>query len=77
MRTCFTGYCDTDADCTAHPCGWCAPITGPCCDFLIDIGCVYLGGCTRNTECPEGELCTLDSNTGTGMCTSKPGACPI
>ena len=77
VRTCFTAFCRTDADCTAHPCGTCAPITGPCCSFPLGMGCVYPGGCAKNADCAQGESCLLDPMTGTARCTSKPGTCPV
>jgi hypothetical protein len=78
MRTCYPAYCHTNADCTAHPCGVCAPVVGPCCSTAAGLGCVYPGGCKTNADCGEGTSCELDPETGTGACVSDMGGtCPV
>ena len=36
-RSCMPSYCHTDADCTAQPCGVCAPIIGDCCSLPVGL----------------------------------------
>jgi hypothetical protein len=76
VRSCVGAYCHTDADCTAHPCGTCAPITGPCCGFPHVLGCVYPGGCIKSSDCKQGQACTVDPMTSTATC-SGGVACPV
>jgi hypothetical protein len=74
-RTCFAAYCHTDADCTAQPCGVCAPITGPCCSFPAGLACVYPGGCTKNADCGPNKACMINPMTRSSECTYPP-PCP-
>jgi hypothetical protein len=76
VRTCFTAYCRTDADCTAHPCGACLPIPGTCCAVSDGLACVYPGGCSKSTDCGQGDACQIDPMTGTSACLPAP-PCPI
>jgi len=77
VRFCFTGYCHTDADCTAKPGGVCRPVTGPCCSTPLGLGCVYPGGCATQADCGQGNSCTLDTTSGTGTCVSGSQPCPV
>jgi hypothetical protein len=77
VRTCFTAYCHTSADCTAHPGGVCAPVSAPCCGTPAGLGCVYPGGCAKNADCGQGNSCQLDPKTGSGVCSSGPVGCPV
>jgi hypothetical protein len=77
MRTCLPAFCHTDADCTAQPCGVCAPIVGPCCSTPTGLGCVYPGGCTKSSDCGNGTSCELDPKTGASSCVASGGVCPV
>ena len=74
---CMRAYCHTDADCSAHPGGICAPIKLPCCNGYAGMFCVYPTekGCRTSSDCNNG-YCAPDHKTGTAVC--KPGTpiCP-
>lgn len=77
VRSCFVAYCHTDADCTAHAGGYCAPVTGPCCSSPSGLACVYPGGCKQGSDCTSpNDSCHIDPTTGTGEC-GGPVPCPV
>jgi hypothetical protein len=76
VRACFTAYCHTSADCTAHPGGACVTVTQPCCAVPGGLACVYPGGCRKNADCGENGPCQIDPPTGTGQCLSGVVSCP-
>jgi hypothetical protein len=78
-RFCLNAYCHTDADCNAKAGGVCAPIGfNPCCSLKLPsgLGCAYPGGCQKDADCPSGNACTLDLNTGVGVCMPNGPGCP-
>jgi hypothetical protein len=77
MRTCFAAYCKTSADCTQKPVGYCAPVGAHCCSTPSGLGCVYPGGCRKDTDCAAGDSCQLDTTSGEGVCTNGPSPCPV
>jgi hypothetical protein len=74
-RTCVPAFCRTNADCTAAPGGFCAPIDSPCCPVREGLACVYPGGCQRSADCAEG-ACVLDWDQGVGRCEPNGVPCP-
>jgi hypothetical protein len=76
VRVCFVAFCHTDADCKAKPGGVCVPVSQPCCQTPSGLGCVYPGGCRKDSDCGGMNQCQLDSKTGTGQCGPAPG-CPL
>jgi hypothetical protein len=66
---CTSGSCRVDGDCTAHPCGFCAPLADPCCEFWIQgYFCIYPGSCPYDLECTGPESCMGDDSTGGTLC---------
>jgi hypothetical protein len=76
VRVCVTAFCHTDADCKAKPGGVCVPVSQPCCQTPGGIGCVYPGGCRKDSDCGSMDACQLDTKTGTGQCIPMQG-CPL
>jgi hypothetical protein len=75
-RRCVSGTCRVDADCTAAAGGDCAPITDYCCrNHLQGFFCVYPGACSAHEDCPGGEACVGDFETGGTYCDFY--ACPL
>jgi hypothetical protein len=76
VNTCVVAHCRAHAECAAHPGGACTPIEDPCCSGVYTIFCVYPGGCTKDSDCPQG-YCVGDPATGAASCTPEKPACPI
>lgn len=77
-RTCFTGYCHTNADCSAHPGGRCEPIQNPCCGVPQGLACVYPGGCRKDSDCANdgSQHCAIEPSTGSAVCVPGMVGCP-
>jgi hypothetical protein len=59
MRTCATGGCRTDLDCTAGVQGICAPVMPSCCFVETGLYCVYKGGCRSDDDCAFDSYCNV------------------
>jgi hypothetical protein len=76
VRTCMIAFCKTDGDCKAKPGGICVPVSQPCCQVPGGLGCVYPGGCRKDSDCGGMDACQLDMKSGTGQCVASQG-CPL
>jgi hypothetical protein len=61
VRTCLSGGCRVDTDCTAEPGGFCAPVTEGCCNSIMGLYCMYRDGCRSDAECPGG-YCAVEGD---------------
>jgi len=66
---CLDGVCTQDQTCTADlDCDDSDPQTG---DFCSSAGyCVYLDGCSSNSDCAAGQLCSAGVCLGSGQCST-------
>ena len=75
IAACGIANCQTNADCTAEPGGYCAPVREPCCGVFRSLTCIYPGDCRSTADCPSGSYCDVMG----GRATCIPGAplCPL
>ena len=67
-RVCMLAYCHTNTDCNAKPGGSCVPIEGECCSLPDGLGCLYPGGCRRQSDCSSDSYCDIDVKQKAGVC---------
>jgi hypothetical protein len=69
INTCTATFCKTDADCATRSGGQCRPLSDLSCGDTIGFYCTYEEDeCRSNADCPNGEVCTPQSNNDGTTC---------